>query len=421
MAIICIIMIGYACLALGVPESQMKSTTLKNATDEHLCSIIEHNLNALETLIDYNILQDIKLFRISSDLIPFGSSRAMSLPWDDLYRTQLQRIGRKIREAGMRVSMHPGQYTVLNSPNPDVVTRAVHDLAYHARVLEALETNGEHKIILHLGGVYGDKEAAKDRFIVRFGDLPREIQKRIAIENDDRLFSIRDVLDVSDCTGIPVVFDNLHNAINPSDVSVADVEWINLASASWQKDDGRQKIHYSQQDSSKRPGAHSPTIAIKPFLAFYKDLPDVDIMLEVKDKNLSALKCINCVSNQGIASLEAEWARYKYSVLEHDLAAYQALRKLLKDKTAYPAVEMYQLIEAALAKEVSIGSTVNAAQHVWGYFKNEATPAEKRRWSVVLSNYSEGTGSLKSVKNTLQKLATTYDESYLTYSYYFSL
>lgn len=414
-------MIGYACVALGVPGSDQKSITLKNATNERLCLVIEHNLNALETLIDYNISQNIKLFRISSDLIPFGSSRAASLPWDELYRIQLQRIGSKIRDAGMRVSMHPGQYTVLNSPNPEVASRAMLDLAYHAQVLDALGTGPEHKIILHLGGVYGDKASAKDRFVQRFHKLDPTIQKRIVIENDDRLFTISDVLDVSERAPIPVVYDNLHNAINPSDPNMSDLQWINLASKTWRDVDGRQKIHYSQQDSQKRLGAHSPTIAVEPFLRFYESLPDVDIMLEVKDKNLSAIKCINCTSNQGISSLEAEWARYKYSVLEHDLAVYQTIRKLLKDKSVYPALEMYRLIESALATEIQVGSAINAAQHVWGYFKNEATPSEKRRWSAALQNYSEGNGSLKAVKNVLQKLAEKYDETYLRNSYYFSL
>lgn len=414
-------MIGYACTALGVPGSKQKSITLKNATDKRLCLVIEHNLNALETLVDYNISQNIKLFRISSDLIPFGSSRAQNIPWSQLYSAQLQRIGSKIRDAGMRVSMHPGQYTVLNSPHPDVASRTMLDLAYHAQVLDALGTGSEHKIILHLGGVYGDKASAKDRFVHRFHKLDQAIQKRIVIENDDRLFTISDVLDVSERASIPVVYDNLHNTINPSDHTMSDFEWINLASKTWRDVDGRQKIHYSQQDSQKRLGAHSPTIAVEPFLKFYESLPDVDIMLEVKDKNLSAIKCINCTSNQGISSLEAEWARYKYSVLEHDLAAYQTIRKLLKDKSVYPALEMYRLIEGALAEEISVGSAINAAQHVWGYFKNEATPSEKRRWSAALQNYSEGQGSLKAVKNVLQKLAEKYDETYLRNSYYFSL
>lgn len=414
-------MIGYACVALGVPGSEQRSITLKNATDERLCLVIEHNLNALETLIDYNIRNDIKLFRISSDLIPFGSSRAQNIPWSQLYSVQLQRIGSKIRDAGMRVSMHPGQYTVLNSPNSDVASRAMLDLAYHAQVLDALGTGPEHKIILHLGGVYGDKASAKDRFVQRFLELDPAIRNRIVIENDDRLFTISDVLDVSERSSIPVVYDNLHNSTNPSDPTMSDLEWINLASKTWRDVDGRQKIHYSQQDLQKRLGAHSPTIVVESFLKFYEGLPDIDIMLEVKDKNLSAIKCINCTSNQGISSLEAEWARYKYSVLEHDLAVYQTIRKLLKDKSVYPALEMYRLIESALATEIQVGSAINAAQHVWGYFKNEATPSEKRRWSTALQNYSEGHGSLKTVKNVLQKLAEKYDETYLRNSYYFSL
>ena len=414
-------MIGYACLALGVPGSQLKSTTLKHATDERLYSLIELNLSALEVLIDYNIRQGIKLFRISSDLIPFGSSVAKDLPWSERFAADLERIGAKIHASGMRVSMHPGQYTVLNSPDPQVAGRAALDLDYHNLVLDALGTSPEHKIILHLGGVYGDKITAKDRFIKRWQDLSPEIRSRLVIENDDRLFTIRDILDVSSETGIPVVYDNLHNAINPADASVTDLEWMTMASAIWQTADGKPKIHYSQQAVDKRPGAHSATIAIAPFLDFYKDLPDVDVMLEVKDKNLSALKCINCVSNRGMSALEAEWARYKYVVLEHDPTVYQAVRELLKSKGTYPAIEMYQLIEAALASEPLPGHAVNAAQHVWGYFREQASPAEKRRWERTLQNYVDGTASLATVKRLLQKLAAKYDEDYLNVSYYFEL
>jgi UV DNA damage endonuclease len=361
------------------------------------------------------------LFRISSDLIPFGSSAAMDLAWPEHFAADLERIGEKIRSSGLRVSMHPGQYTVINSPDPEVARRAALDLEYHNLPLDSLRLGPEHKIILHLGGVYGDKDTAKERFIKRWQDLSPAIRSRLVIENDDRLFTIRDVFDVSSRTGIPVVYDNLHNAINPADTSRPDLDWINLAADTWQPADGRQKIHYSQQDPDKRPGAHSSTIAVLPFLDFYEKLPDIDIMLEVKDKNLSALKCINCISNRGISALEAEWGRYKYSVLEHAPAAYQAVRQLLKDKRSYPAIEMYLLIEIALAKEVQLGSAVTAAQHVWGYFCKQASPAEKSRWETALKKYIDGAASLGSVKSVLQKLAFKYDEDYLNYSYYFEL
>ena len=122
---------------------------------------------------------------------------------------------------------------------------------------------------------------------------------------------------------------------------------------------GRQtKIHYAQQARSKKPGSHSGSIRIDEFLEFYKGLSQVplDIMLEVKDKNLSAVKCINCTSINGkIGDLEDEWSRYKYIVLERLPENYIKIRKLLKDKSAYPAVAFYRLIDEALEKNTVPG------------------------------------------------------------------
>lgn len=414
-------MIGYACLALGVPGSNLKTTILKHATQERLYALIGLNLAALEVLLDYNIKNGIRLFRISSDLIPFGSSAAKSLPWRTHFAEALGQIGGKIRSSGMRVSMHPGQYTVLNALDPEVAKSAVLDLDYHCQVLDAMGLGPEHKLILHLGGAYGDSDAAKARFVSRWRDLNPAVQNRLVIENDDRIFTIRDVLDVSQRAGIPVVFDNLHNAVNPANPCQADLDWIREAAGTWKGYDGRQKIHYSQQDPGKRPGAHSPTIRVGPFLQYQEALGDVDIMLEVKDKNLSAIKCINCTSNRGIAALEVEWSRYKYAILERDANAYQAIRRLLKDKEAYPALEMYQLVEQALDKEPTAGSAANAAQHVWGYFKDRADKAEKRRWEAAMRRYQEGSGRLSAVKGVLQRLSMKYGENYLNSGYYFAL
>lgn len=143
--------IGYACLTLGVEEANFKTCILKNAGEENLLSIIAHNLIALDNIIDYNIKNNIKLFRISSGIIPFGSSPVNSLPWWDIFEKELSALGSKIKNSGMRVSMHPGQYTVLNSPREEVVLNALKDLEYHNTFLDSLKVNKENKIILHIG------------------------------------------------------------------------------------------------------------------------------------------------------------------------------------------------------------------------------------------------------------------------------
>lgn len=288
--------IGYACKLIGPKNCNLKSCLLKNANDEKLHELIEHNLNVLSNMIDYNIHSDINLFRISSDLIPFGSSEINKIKWWDVYADQLSAIGQKIKKSKMRVSVHPGQYTVLNSPKSDVVNRAILDLEYHNRILDSLGVDSNCKIILHIGGAYDDKEKAIRRFIDNYYLLDEKIKKRLVIENDDRSFDINDVLQISKIINAPVVFDNLHFEILPPKEEKDVIDWIKEARKTWKKQDGPQKIHYSQQDKNKKPGAHSETINTDEFIKFIKKIDfDVDIMLEVKDKNISAMKCLEVI------------------------------------------------------------------------------------------------------------------------------
>ena len=400
----------------------MKGCLLKNADEARLLELAGANLLALEKLIDYNIKNGIRMFRVSSDLIPFGSSMAAALPWEKAHADILSAISQKIAVSGMRISMHPGQYTVLNSPDGQVYSRAVEDLRYHAKVLDSLGAGAEGKIILHIGGVYGDKTSAKARFADRCQDLEPRVLARLALENDDKLFDIGDVLEICEKTRLPCVYDNLHNALNPADETRGDGEWVRLARATWKGADGRQKIHYSQQNKEKKPGSHSETIGIDGFFSFLEAISgsDADIMLEVKDKNLSAIKCILCIQNMGIGALETEWGRYKYRVLERSPEMYLEIKNLLKDKTAYPAIKMYSMIEQALALPIQAGSAVNAAQHVWGYFKEKGSKAEKKRFENALRKFVSGEKGILTVKNTLKTLADKYGDDYLLNSYYFS-
>ena len=288
--------IGYACLAVGVKNTNFRSVTMKNASQEKLLEIIEHNLKSLNNIIDYNIENNIKLFRITSDLIPFGSSPVNTLNWWEIFSSQFKLIGEKIRNSGMRVSMHPGQYTVLNSYRDDVVSRAIADLNYYNLVLDSLGVDRKNKIILHIGGVYGNKEEAIERFIQNYRLLNKGVKERLVIENDDKSYNIKEVLSIGNRLDIPVVYDNFHNHVLPYDKLKDDNYWINKCKNTWKREDGPQKIHYSQQDKNKRPGAHSDTIEVEEFAVFLNNLDnyeDIDIMLEVKDKNLSAIKCTN--------------------------------------------------------------------------------------------------------------------------------
>lgn len=416
--------IGYACLVVGVPDTNMRSVIKKNATEEKLMEVIQHNLAAFEKMVDYNIKEGIMLYRISSDLIPFGSSPVNSLPWWDLYKEDFQRIGQKIINSGMRVSFHPGQYTVLNSPDEGVVERAIEDLRYHNLIMECLGVNYSHKMVLHVGGVYGDKETAMERFVQNFARLDAPIQKRLIIENDDRLYTVEDVLEISRQTGSPVVYDNLHHAINPPEEARDDYYWIHETAKTWKPEDGRQKMHYSQQDPGKRDGAHTTTIYLDTFMEFYRKLedPTIDIMLEVKDKNISTVKCINATQpERGIGALEKEWARYKYSILERSQPIYQQIRNLLKDKEAYPVEKFYQLIEEALEEEIDKGDAINAAQHVWGYFRDQAELKDVTAFKRNLKKYEEDTATLATLKRQLKRFTDKYDQTYLKHSLYFDL
>lgn len=414
--------IGYACITVGLPQTGLRNCIQKSANEALLGELIRHNLSILDQQIEYNIRWGIKLFRLSSDLIPFGSSPINTLIWWDEYRDVFTRIGSKIAASGMRISMHPGQYTVLTSHDEDVCARAEADLLYHARVLDALGVGCENKIVLHIGGVYGDKSAATQRFATRFAALPDMVCRRLVIENDERCYHIADVLELAARLAIPAIYDNLHNLVYPADASKDDSFWIRQAAATWKSHDGRQKIHYAQQAPGKKPGAHAQQIRLPEFLSFVQSLDGLtpDIMLEVKNKDLSAIKCQNVLTPQRhIKRLEEEWARYKYLILEKDSNIYQQIRVLLKQKNTYPVERFYSLIDEALEKETTVGSFENAALHVWGYFKNQADSAEKKQFTQAMARLRNGTLSMKAVKRKLWKLTVQYHEPYLLDSLFF--
>lgn len=413
--------IGYACKVEGIQGMGMKSCILKTMNDETLDVIITHNLEVLKKLLEYNKKHGISMFRISSDIIPLASHPAFSYEWEKRFADVLKALGNFAKASDIRLSMHPGQYTILNSPNKEAVSKAIADLTYHCAFLDALGMDASHKLILHIGGIYGDKEAAIARFIKVYQSLAANIKQRLIIENDDRFFTIADVYKIGVAANIPVVFDNLHHLINHDDTN-DDAYWIAKCASTWQRKDGKQKLHYSQQARNKRIGAHSKTINSSVFLTFLDGLTaiDVDIMLEVKDKNISAMKCMQCINPTAypVSVLEKEWANYKYAVMEYKHQNYLRIRELLKDKSKYPSVAFYRFVDEALAQQNPSGLK-NAAEHIWGYFRGKATAKEKQRFFELLALAEVDLQSCERLKKFLFRLAKKYEQTYLIGSYFF--
>lgn len=212
------------------------------------------------------------------------------IEWWEEYAPQLHALGRRFRALGVRVSMHPGQYTVLNSPNPAIVKAAAAELVYQARLLDALGLHSPAKIVLHIGGLYGGSEAdALDRFCAAASDLPDIVRRRLVLENDDRLFDAEEVLSAAKRLRVPVVFDWLHHNANPCRAPLGDV--VPEIFATWRRRDGRPKVHLSSQEADGPPGAHAEFIDVADALAFFDALPPqpFDCMLEAKQKDRALL------------------------------------------------------------------------------------------------------------------------------------
>lgn len=314
---------GYACIPLATHYKTTKKFSLKNFNDEILINCIESNLLGLLEILKYNLHNNIKMFRISSDIIPFGSHEVNNFNWQEHFKELLLTIGDFANKNNIRLSMHPGQYTVLNSPDPAIVNRSIKDLQYHTDFLDSLNMDSSNKLILHVGGVYNDKPSAINRFIKTYSSLDSSIKKRLIIENDEKNFSLYDLLNLSLKIGTPIVLDNLHYFCMENHVHT--YRDLTDAFSTWRPSDGIPKVHYSEQAINRRIGSHSNTIHLKnltDYLNISKNL-DFDIMLEVKDKDFSAIKATNFLNKiSSKKDLEKQLDIYKYYLLEKSTSTY---------------------------------------------------------------------------------------------------
>jgi UV DNA damage endonuclease len=188
--------------------------------------------------------------------------------------------------------MHPDQFVLINSPDRTINKRSVRELEYHAEILDLMGLEVDAKIQIHVGGVYGDKPASTKRFLSRYKTLPRSIKRRLVIENDDKLYNLADCVRISEEVSVPVVFDYFHHSVNYGDNYVDRA--FDLFANTWGIYDGIPMVDYSSQAPGERKGIHVESINVANFKKFLEEsMPfDFDVMLEIKDKEASALKAI---------------------------------------------------------------------------------------------------------------------------------
>jgi UV DNA damage endonuclease len=296
--------LGYVVVALSLGVTTAATCRLANATPARLRALIASNLDNLARVLAFNAARDIRLYRISSDVVPFASHPVNRLRWWRSFGPRLRALGAVIRRNDMRVSMHPGQFTVLSSLNPAVVRASVLELAWHARFLDALGADAASKIVIHVGSMADGPQAGIARFVRVARRLPAAVRRRLIVENDERLYTAEHALAVSRQTGLPVVFDWLHHRANPGGATTpaATARLVADCFDTWGAGDGVPKVHLSSQARGGRLGQHAGWVHAGDMLDFLAVAPPrpFDCMIEAKQKDRALFRLRRDLARAGV-------------------------------------------------------------------------------------------------------------------------
>jgi len=295
--------LGYACINMSMGKKvttnrAMVKRTFQSKGLDYVSELALLNAKDIVKILEWNRLNNISLFRLSSTIVPWGDHIDLTQLKDyKEIKFELKKAGDFAKFWNMRVNSHPGPFVVLTSPNEEVVKNAIADLELHGKIFDmmGLSKTRFNNINIHCNGVYGDKQSAMDRFIQNFKRLSPSVRNRLTVENDDKasMYSVLDLMYIHKHTGIPIVFDYHHHQFCTGGLS--EEEALKLAATTWPKDI-KQEVHYSESKAlhennpKEKPQAHS---------IYINSLPntyglDVDVMVEAKGKELAILPFIKC-------------------------------------------------------------------------------------------------------------------------------
>ena len=328
--------LGFPVKVMGRPGLK-SSDTRRHAQNPHLKCSLEH----LDSVLDYLIEHRIDMYRLASDIAPYATHPDLPRFHDQVAEShaELAAFGARARAAGIRLSFHPSQYMLLNSPDDGLTERSIADLSVQAEILDRMGLDDEAVMVTHVGGVYDDHQASRARWIAGWERCPEHVRRRLVLEHDDLRFSAADVLWLHERTGVRLIFDHQHFwCLNPERLDMRDT--LERVLATWPAG-VRPKIHFSsprtemrevkreitaaQRKSGKsvkkgeitaepvKAGARVKTVLVPPVWTGHSDFTNpfefatflrlaeglaFDVMLEGKSKDISLIR------------LRADLARY---------------------------------------------------------------------------------------------------------------
>lgn len=261
------IQLGLCCMNMGLREHKppifasrtMRVKTVNEQGLEELKSRALQNLADLETLIKWNKSHEIHVFRLSSDMFPHMSNPLIEFYGFNFAATRLSDIGNLANSYGQRLTFHPGQYNVLGTPNPKYLDKTIVELNRHAEILDIMNQDSNGVMVIHGGGVYGDKTETMERWVDNFGKLSDSAANRLVLENCEKSYSVRDCLTISEMVfekyglSLPVVVDSHHytcyNQLHPDETQEPMEEMIPEVLDTWLSRGIKPKFHISEQGS----------------------------------------------------------------------------------------------------------------------------------------------------------------------------
>lgn len=294
--------LGYVALSKALEDVTTSSTITytnyinKNYNTSKLLEITKNNLDSLYEIIKYNVKNNFHFYRLTSKLVPLATHDKVDFDYITPFLDEYKKIGKLINDNNIRVDTHPDQYTVLNSMDSKIVKNTVEILEYHYKIMDALGIK-DKIIILHVGSSACGKKASITRFINNFNKLPDHIKKCIAVENDDKVYNIKDVLELCHKINVPMVLDYHHFICNNEKEDIND--YLKEIIDTWCEK--LPKMHFSSPKSKlkKEFRSHSNYINKESFIEFIniikKQDKDIDIMLEAKAKDDAISRLVRCL------------------------------------------------------------------------------------------------------------------------------